>query len=102
MILRLKPTKDIAAMLGKMKTEQQLLVGFALETTNEEQNAQGKLERKNFDYIVLNSLNDAGAGFRHDTNKITLIDRQGREEFPLKSKSEVATDIINRLVSYWS
>ena len=102
MVLRLKPTQDIAAMLGKMKKENQQLVGFALETNNEEQNAQGKLERKNFDFIVLNSLNDAGAGFRHDTNKITLIDRQRREEFPLKSKAEVATDIINRLVSYWS
>lgn len=102
MILRLQPTRDIAAALGKMKTDRQLLVGFALETTNEQQNAQDKLKRKNFDYIVLNSLNDAGAGFRYDTNKITLIDRSGREEFPLKSKQEVATDIINRLVAYWS
>ncbi len=74
------------------------MVGFALETNNEQQNAEGKLERKNFDFIVvLNSLNDAGAGFRHDTNKISIIDRKGRTDYPLKSKTEVAQDIIDRL-----
>lgn len=96
--LHLKPTTDIAATLGKMKSGAQKLVGFALETHNEQQNAQGKLERKNFDFIVLNSLNDTGAGFRCDTNKISIIDRQGQTDYPLKPKTEVAQDIINRLV----
>ena len=94
----LKPTHDIAASLGKMKRDDQLLAGFALETNDELQNAQSKLERKNFDFIVLNSLNDEGAGFRHDTNKISIIDRNGKTDYPLKSKREVATDIIDRLV----
>jgi phosphopantothenoylcysteine decarboxylase/phosphopantothenate--cysteine ligase len=97
--LILKPTPDIAASLGKNKKESQILVGFALETNNEEQNAKGKLERKNFDFIVLNSLNDEGAGFRTDTNKITIIDRESETIYPLKSKSEVASDIIDRLVT---
>lgn len=97
--LILKPTPDIAASLGKNKKESQILVGFALETNNEEQNAKGKLERKNFDFIVLNSLNDEGAGFRTDTNKITIIDRESETVYPLKSKSEVASDIIDRLVT---
>ena len=97
MVLKLKPTKDIAATLGRMKTSGQKLVGFALETDNEQENAQGKLERKNFDFIVLNSLNDSGAGFRCDTNKISIIDRQQRIDYPLKSKTEVAKDIIDRL-----
>lgn len=97
--LILKPTTDIAASLGKNKKESQILVGFALETNNEEQNAKGKLERKNFDFIVLNSLNDEGAGFRTDTNKITIIDRESETVYPLKSKSEVASDIIDRLVT---
>ena len=70
-----------------------------METNDEEQNAQGKLERKNFDFIVLNSLNDAGAGFRCDTNKITIIDREGATPYPLKSKQEVARDIIDKLVN---
>lgn len=95
--LHLQATKDIAAGLGAVKREGQLLVGFALETNNEQQNAEGKLERKNFDFIVLNSLNDVGAGFRHDTNKISIIDRKGRTDYPLKSKTEVAQDIIDRL-----
>jgi len=94
----LKPTHDIAASLGKMKRDDQLLAGFALETNDELQNAQSKLERKNFDFIVLNSLNDEGAGFRHDTNKISIIDRNGKTDYPLKNKREVATDIIDRLV----
>ncbi len=97
--LRLKPTQDIAASLGKQKKPGQKLVGFALETNDEQQNAQGKLERKNFDFIVLNSLNDKGAGFRCDTNKISIIDRQGVTEYPLKSKQEVAKDIIDRMVN---
>ena len=97
MVIRLKPTQDIAATLGKMKKKGQLLVGFALETHNEQQNAQAKLQRKNFDFIVLNSLNDKGAGFRCDTNKITIIDKDGQENYPLKPKTEVANDIINRL-----
>lgn len=96
--LRLKPTVDIAAALGKMKREEQILVGFALETDREEQNAQSKLERKNFDFIVLNSLNDEGAGFRHDTNRITIIDKSGNTPYGLKPKSEVAKDIIDRLI----
>lgn len=94
----LKPTHDIAASLGEMKRDDQLLAGFALETNDELQNAQSKLERKNFDFIVLNSLNDEGAGFRHDTNKISIIDKNGKTDYPLKSKREVATDIIDRLV----
>lgn len=100
--LRLRATKDIAASLGATKRKGQLLVGFALETNNEQQNAEGKLERKNFDFIVLNSLNDAGAGFRHDTNKISIIDRKGRTDYPLKPKTEVAQDIIDRLVAVMS
>lgn len=95
--LRLKPTQDIAAQLGRMKQPHQTMVGFALETNDEEAHAQGKLERKNLDFIVLNSLNDAGAGFRCDTNKITIFSRTDREEFPLKRKTEVAQDIIDRL-----
>ena len=97
--LHLRATQDIAASLGAIKRKQQCLVGFALETNNEQQNAEGKLERKNFDFIVLNSLNDAGAGFRHDPNKRSIIDRKGRTDYPLKSKTEVAQDIIDRLVA---
>lgn len=97
--LHLRATQDIAASLGAIKRKQQCLVGFALETNDEQQNAEGKLERKNFDFIVLNSLNDTGAGFRHDTNKISIIDRKGRTDYPLKSKTEVAQDIIDRLVA---
>ncbi|MEG0455163.1 MAG: bifunctional phosphopantothenoylcysteine decarboxylase/phosphopantothenate--cysteine ligase CoaBC [Bacteroides sp.] len=98
LILHLKPTHDIAAALGQTKKAGQKLIGFALETNNEQEHAKGKLERKNFDFIVLNSLNDAGAGFRHDTNKISIIDREGTTEFALKSKQEVAQDIIDRLI----
>ena len=96
--LHLKPTQDIAASLGKLKQSNQVLVGFALETNDEQQNAKGKLERKNFDFIVLNSLNDKGAGFRVDTNIITIIDKEEITPYPLKSKTEVASDIIDRLV----
>lgn len=95
--LHLQATEDIAAGLGAKKGKNQLLIGFALETHDEQQNAEGKLARKNFDFIVLNSLNDAGAGFRHDTNKISIIDRKGRTDYPLKPKTEVARDIVDRL-----
>ncbi|MDD4921358.1 MAG: bifunctional phosphopantothenoylcysteine decarboxylase/phosphopantothenate--cysteine ligase CoaBC [Bacteroidales bacterium] len=99
--LDLQPTKDIAAALGESKKEGQVLVGFALETDQEEQNARLKLERKNLDFIVLNSLNDVGAGFRHDTNKVTILNREGYEfSSPLKSKKEVAEDILNVLSDY--
>lgn len=100
MTLALKPTQDIAAALGRLKAdsaERKVLVGFALETHNEQQNAEDKLKRKNLDFIVLNSLNDKGAGFRYDTNKVTLIDAEGRREYPLKTKDEVAADIVDRL-----
>ena len=96
--LDLKPTQDIAASLGVMKQKNQVLVGFALETNNEQENAEGKLQRKNFDFIVLNSLNDNGAGFRVDTNKITIIDQEGSTPYSLKDKKEVAKDIIDKLV----
>lgn len=99
LVLRLKPTQDIAAALGKEKQPHQRLVGFALETNDEVQHAQDKLERKNFDFIVLNSLNDKGAGFRCDTNKITIIDRQGETPYPLKGKKKVAEDIIDKLAA---
>lgn len=96
--LELKPTVDIAAKLGEQKKSNQILVGFALETTNEIKNAQGKLARKNFDFIVLNSLQDEGAGFQVDTNKISIISKDGSvENYPLKSKSLVAKDIVNKL-----
>jgi phosphopantothenoylcysteine decarboxylase/phosphopantothenate--cysteine ligase len=98
MVLRLRPTKDIAAALGGMKRDDQVLVGFALETTDEQANATHKLEKKNLDFIVLNSLRDEGAGFRTDTNKVTIIRRDGSEQaFPLKTKAEVARDIVGEL-----
>lgn len=97
--LNLRPTHDIAAALGKIKTDSQRLVGFALETNDETAHAQDKLKRKNLDFIVLNSLNDKGAGFRCDTNKITIIDSGKAEEYPLKTKKEVAADIIDKLDS---
>ena len=98
--LKLIPTKDIAAELGKTKRPAQVLVGFALETTNETENAVKKLAQKNFDFIVLNSLNDPCAGFGYATNKITIIDKAGHQEhFDLKPKEEVAKDIVNKLVS---
>ena len=95
--ITLKPTHDIAATLGGMKKENQTLVGFALETNQEELNAERKLAKKNLDFIVLNSLNDKGAGFGYDTNKITILDKNCKQEFPLKSKQQVAEDIINHL-----
>ena len=98
MVLHLVPTRDIAAKLGTMKSDSQTLAGFALETNDEQVNAESKLKRKNFDFIVLNSLNDKGAGFRTDTNKITIIRRNLRfTAFPLKPKTEVARDIVDVL-----
>ena len=98
--LRLVANPDIAATLGKAKRPDQKIAGFALETDNEAANARSKLERKNLDMIVLNSLRDAGAGFRTDTNKVTIISRSGSvREFPLKPKSEVAADILDSLFS---
>ncbi len=97
--LELKPTHDIAATVGEMKTDSQFLVGFALETNNEEANAFSKMERKNFDFIVLNSLQDAQAGFGYDTNKISILHRSGsKKEFELKSKNAVAEDIVAEIV----
>ena len=99
MSIALERTPDIAATTGKMKSKSQFHVGFALETQNEEQNAKSKLERKNFDLIVLNSLRDAGAGFGHDTNKIKIFDSEGKfESFPLQSKKNTARDIIDAIV----
>ncbi len=98
MKIGLKPTKDILKSLGGLKTKEQLLVGFALETENEQTNAKEKLATKNCNMIVLNSLNEKGAGFHVDTNKVQLIYRDGRaEDLPLKSKKEVAIDILNAL-----
>jgi phosphopantothenoylcysteine decarboxylase/phosphopantothenate--cysteine ligase len=97
--LHLRPTVDIAASLGKMKKGNQKLVGFALETNNETNHALDKLVRKNFDFIVLNSLRDQGAGFRGDTNKVTILSSHGEFLFPLKTKREVAKDIVNQLVA---
>ena len=100
MTLHLVPNKDIAASLGAIKRKEQVLLGFALETNDENAHASDKLKRKNLDFIVLNSLRDAGAGFRCDTNKITLLNRAGvSKAFPLKSKQEVAADIVDELVN---
>ena len=94
--LPLIKTNDILSKVGELKSESQTLVGFALETHNEKQYALEKLRRKNADYIVLNSLNDAGAGFGYETNKITIFEKSGKEfSFPLKTKREVAKDIVN-------
>ncbi|MDT8309612.1 MAG: bifunctional phosphopantothenoylcysteine decarboxylase/phosphopantothenate--cysteine ligase CoaBC [Bacteroidales bacterium] len=95
-VLSLKKNKDILAHIGKNKTSKQLVIGFALETENEIDNAIRKLENKNADLIVLNSLNDPGAGFGADTNKISIIDKNGRvKRFSLKGKKEVAQDIVD-------
>lgn len=100
-VLHLKPNPDIAAELGRRKRPGQCLVGFALETNDEESNARLKMEKKNLDFIVLNSLRDAGAGFRCDTNKVTVIGREGDPvEIPCKLKTEVAADIVEILARY--
>jgi phosphopantothenoylcysteine decarboxylase/phosphopantothenate--cysteine ligase len=98
MLIELVPTKDILASVGAIKKEQ-FLVGFALETENEIKNAMIKIKSKNLDLIVLNSLQDKGAGFKTDTNKITLIDKNDRiQKFDLKSKIEVAGDVFNEII----
>ena len=99
MKIELRRTKDIAATLGANKGAR-VLVGFAMETEHEQQNAEGKLERKNFDFIVLNSLRTEGAGFRGDTNVVTLIDRDGAEELPLMSKRDVAERIVDKIENF--
>lgn len=96
--LELQPTRDIAAALGEVKREGQVMVGFALETNDELDNARKKLKEKNLDFIVMNSLQDKGAGFRVDTNKVTIIDRQGLTAYDTKSKREVAEDIVEFLI----
>lgn len=102
MVIELKKTKDIAAALGEIKKKGQLMVGFALETENFIENAQSKLIRKNLDFIVLNSLKDKGAGFGFDTNKVTFMDIAGGiQRFELKTKKEVAKDIIDKIISYF-
>ena len=97
LILRLQPTQDIAAQLGRMKTKAQRLVVFALETNNEEANAKGKLERKNADFVVLNSTRNEGTTFRGDDNQISIISRQGQKDYDKKPKTEVARDIVDEL-----
>jgi len=98
--LRLKPTKDIAMELGRLKKRDQLLAGFALETGNGITNAKEKLKSKRLDMIVLNSLEDRGAGFGYDTNRITIIDKYNNiDKFELKSKEEAARDILDKIVS---
>jgi phosphopantothenoylcysteine decarboxylase/phosphopantothenate--cysteine ligase len=98
LVLKLTPTKDIAAELGKMKTKEQRLCGFALETHNATEHAIEKLQRKNLDMIVMNSLQDEGAGFQCDTNKVTSITKEGLEPLPLESKQNVAEKIIRRFI----
>ena len=101
--LELTKTTDIAATLGSQKRADQLMMGFALETNNEHENALGKLHQKNLDWIVLNSLRDSGAGFGHDTNKITVMDRAGQvRSFDLKTKEEVADDLLTLVEEKWN
>jgi phosphopantothenoylcysteine decarboxylase/phosphopantothenate--cysteine ligase len=101
--IELTKTIDIAATLGKEKQAHQIAIGFALETEKELDHALDKLKRKNFDYIILNSLNDAGAGFAHDTNKITVINKKGEiTPYPLKSKDAVAYDILDVMKMHWT
>lgn len=99
--LKLLKTKDILSKAGEIKSEKQTLVGFALETNNEKENALEKLSKKNADLIILNSLKDQGAGFGYNTNKITIFDKRGKEyKFPKKSKKEVANDIVNTIILF--
>ena len=100
-IINLVPTKDTLFELGKLKKKDQLLIGFALETENEIENAKKKIKSKNLDLIVLNSLNDQGSGFKTDTNKVTIIDKYNNlKEFQLKTKQEVAKDILNTILDF--
>lgn len=99
LVLKLKKTEDILKKLGSFKKKKQVLVGFALETNNEEANAAKKLREKNLDFIVLNSLNDVGAGFGYDTNLVTIIHKNGNKiKYGLKSKQEVAKDIVDQII----
>jgi len=101
LVLELEKTKDILKDLGEKKKPGQLLIGFALETNNEKENALKKLHAKNADMIVLNSLKDEGAGFGYDSNKITIFDKMGNEyHFDTKSKKEIASDIINTIIKF--
>ena len=97
MHIHLVPNPDIAAQLGQMKREDQLLVGFALETNDEEANAQKKLQKKNLDFIVLNSLRNEGTCFRSDQNQISISAATGRKDYEKKPKTQVASDIIDEL-----
>ena len=97
-VIELKPSKDILAELGKEKKKNQILIGFALETDNELANAQKKLTKKNLDFIVMNSLQDKGAGFGTKTNKISIISKNNIQQFELKTKQEVAQDIIDKII----
>lgn len=99
LIIKLKSTHDIAASLGKIKNSKQKIVAFALETNDEEMNAKHKLEKKNADFIVLNSTRISGTTFRSDENQITIISKDGKKEYDKKPKSEVATDIIDELAN---
>lgn len=102
LVIELKRTKDILKSLGEKKSSEQVLVGFALETNNERENALGKLKSKNVDMVVLNSLNDAGAGFGTDTNKISIFDKSGREfNFELMSKKAVAKNIVDTIIQLY-
>lgn len=99
--IELKENPDIAAECGNIKKKNQINIGFALETNDEKFNAEKKLKSKNFDFIVLNSLNDTGAGFNHDTNKISIIDKNNNIDiFELKSKKDVAEDIVNKTIEH--
>ena len=95
--IELVPNKDILRSMGDQKKHQKL-IGFALETNNEEENAKAKLLKKNLDFIVLNSMNDEGAGFKKDTNKISIIFPEAIKKFGVKPKDEVAVDILNEIV----
>lgn len=100
LVLRLKPTPDIAESLGRMKRHGQIVAGFALETHNEIENASKKLEKKHLDLIIMNSMQDKGAGFGYKTNRITIIDRNNNiDKFELKTKEEAAKDILDKIVS---
>ena len=97
--IRLKPTHDIAAAIGNMKREGQVLAGFALETNDEETNAKKKLEKKHLDFIVLNSLRNKGTCFQSDDNQISILSKEGQKDFPKKTKTDVAKDIVDELES---
>ena len=99
LVLRLQPTHDIAQQLGKLKTDNQVLIGFALETNDEEVNAKKKLAKKNLDFIVLNSTRNKGTTFRSDDNQISIISANGQKDFPKKPKTEVARDIVDELAA---